>query len=29
MREFYDTQRLRDIDSAYMKQRIREGTYGY
>ena len=29
MREFYDTQRLRDIDYAYMKQRIREGTYGY
>lgn len=29
MREFYDTQRLRDIDYDYMKKRIREGTYGY
>lgn len=29
MREFYDTQKLRDIDYSYMKERIREGTYGY
>ncbi|MBI2017544.1 nucleotidyltransferase domain-containing protein [Candidatus Daviesbacteria bacterium] len=29
MREFYDTQRLRDIDYDYMKKRIRGGTYGY
>lgn len=29
MREFYDTQKLRDIDYDYMKKRIREGTYGY
>ncbi len=29
MREFYDSQRLRDIDYGYMKQRIREGSYGY
>ncbi|QQG43690.1 MAG: nucleotidyltransferase domain-containing protein [Candidatus Daviesbacteria bacterium] len=29
MREFFDTQRLRDIDYDYMKKRIREGTYGY
>jgi uncharacterized protein len=29
MNEFYDTQRLRDIDYDYMKKRIVEGTYGY
>lgn len=29
MREFYDTQKLRNIDYDYMKKRIREGTYGY
>lgn len=29
MKEFYDTQRLRDTDYHYMKKRIREGTYGY
>lgn len=29
MREFYDTQRLRDIDYGYMKERIQRGTYGY
>lgn len=29
MRDFYDTQILRDIDYGYMKQRIQEGTYGF
>jgi len=29
MRRFYDTQRLRDINLAYMRQRLQEGTYGY
>lgn len=29
MKEFYDTQKLRDIDYDYMKKRIREGTYGH
>lgn len=29
MRQFYDTQRLRDIDYDYMRRRIREGAYGY
>lgn len=29
MREFYDTQMLRSIDYSYMKERIREGSYGY
>lgn len=29
MNQFYDSQRLRDIDYGYMKKRLQEGTYGY
>lgn len=29
MREFYDTQGLRDISYNYMRRRLQEGTYGY
>lgn len=29
MREFYDTQGLRDISYNYMRKRLQEGTYGY
>lgn len=29
MNQFYDSQRLRDIDYSYMKKRLQEGSYGY
>lgn len=29
LKQYYDTQRLRDIKYRYMNQRFREGTYGY
>lgn len=29
MRQFFDTQKLRDISLAYMRKRLQEGTYGY
>lgn len=29
LRQYYDTQRLRDIRYHYMQKRLREGTYGY
>ena len=29
LRQYYDTQRLRDLRYDYMQKRLREGTYGY
>lgn len=29
LRQYYDTQRLRDIRHYYMQKRLREGAYGY
>lgn len=29
LRQYYDTQRLRDIKYHYMQKRLSEGTYGY
>lgn len=29
LRQYYDTQRLRDIRYYYMQKRLKEGTYGY
>lgn len=29
MKEFYDTQRLRDISYSYLKSRLEKGIYGY
>lgn len=29
LRQYYDTQRLRDLRYSYMQKRLREGTYGY
>lgn len=29
LRQYYDTQRLRDIRYHYMQKRLSEGTYGY
>lgn len=29
MRQFFDTQKLRDINLAYMRKRLQEGAYGY
>lgn len=29
LRQYYDTQRLRDIRHHYMQERLSEGTYGY
>lgn len=29
LRQYYDTQRLRDIRYQYMQERLKEGTYGY
>lgn len=29
LKQYYDTQRLRDLRYDYMQKRLREGTYGY